>query len=27
LADLRAEIARLNGLKPAEMWLNDLTRV
>jgi DNA topoisomerase-2 len=27
LADLRAEIARLNGLKPADMWLNDLTRV
>jgi DNA topoisomerase-2 len=27
LADLRGEIARLNGLKPAEMWLNDLTRV
>jgi DNA topoisomerase-2 len=27
LADLRAEITRLNGLKPAEMWLNDLTRV
>jgi len=27
LADLRAEIARLNGLKSADMWLNDLTRV
>lgn len=27
LADLRTEIARLNGLKPADMWLNDLTRV
>jgi len=27
LADLRTEIARLNELKAADMWLNDLTRV
>jgi DNA topoisomerase-2 len=27
LADLRTEIARLNELKVADMWLNDLTRV